>query len=309
MSLPRKYRIDGNSLIEEIDILYQDFRDFLNLEFTKTPNDILRNLLIFGIEDCLNKRTSVLFKTHNSLVCNFLISYLEQENINLDKTELDELENHLIESVISETETYLRNIKAKHDIHFSKWNVTVDADLFVNIDYLGDYRIDQWHEIKKVNRGDSITILEKRLKIENFYDIFSDVLKTENLAISDMPILLEHLIDYYTGGQTQELYKEILSHLKSICSETRRRSAEYQANFYLTSIIKGLMGDKNFVDFVNKVKMSEKTTYNLTRSRLIVSMLMPGKGDDDLRSEIQKQMEENGYLTGDLINKVNKVYE
>lgn len=309
MSLPRSYRIDGNSLCEEIDILYQDFRDFLNLEFSKTPMDILRNLLVFGIEDCLNKRTSVLFKTHNSLFSNFLVSYFEQENVKLDKNEVEELESHLAPTVMSEAEIALKKIKANHDPHYSKWDVIIDDDFFVNINYLGDYRIDQWHELKKINRGNKITVLEKRLKLDNIYSVLYDAVKFEDLAVTDLPILLEHLIEYFIGGQTEELYKEILSHLKTICSDRNKRSAAYQANFYLTTILKGLRSDKNFEDFINKAKMSEKTTYILTKSRLAVSMLMPGEDENNLRSEIHKQMDDQGYISSDIINKVSRVYE
>lgn len=316
MTLPRSYRIDGNVLLEEIDELYQDLREWLNLEFKPSPRCVLVNILLYAVEDNLNLLTSNRFRDHVSLTKNFIIAYLENETgvMSDDLEEVKEIENGTVASILSEVEIFLRKIRSGHDQYYSKWKVEINEDHFITIDYLGDFRIDEWHKIQKVSSRKDVTVIEYRIKLEEIYNVFRNVLDDKvDYALSDLPGLLEVIVEFYNGSQTTELHNEIISYLCKLNgpgSNKRKHYSTYKANHQLNAIIKGLKEIRQFDDYIHNATIGEKNTYSISRSRLIIRILPPSSEEEqsELREKLLDEIDNNGYISNDLMTKVKVKY-
>lgn len=304
------FKFDCTHLLDEIEMSYQELCDVLVLPFEKINRTLCRTALAYTLEDTVNKLTDSRFRDHVSLTKNLISHYLEND-VQLDKFDLTDIEEIFVQPIVSETIVVIGKLLNKFDRYYSKWEVK-ESDTFpvMEIIYKGDYRIDEWHQIQDVPSHEPVAIKRHRIIYDDMVHAVRDALfSVEDLAASDIPEIIDDIIQYYAGKQVDELYKVIVDRIKLITGE-RLTGQSSKAFRQVKSILKNLEGIPAFRRFVEEVLVAETIYTEQTATRVIFDLVMPSKSIEilDVRKTILDEIDAKGYVSGDIAGKVEIIY-
>lgn len=310
MYLPQNFKFDCSYLLDEIELAYQELCDILELPYNNINRQLMRTILAYLLEDTINKLTSPKFRDPVNLTKNLINNYLEH-TVKLDKVDLVAIDEIFIQPMMAETLVVLGKLTQSFDRYYSKWEVK-ESDNFPTmiINYQGDYRIDEWHKIQDVPSNAPVVVKQHRIRYDDIANAVRDNLITQDdLAVSDITIIVDKIIEFYAGRQIDELYKEIVIYLK-IVHGFKVNEHNYTVVKQTKDILKTIESIPSFSRFKEDAAVAESIYHSQTRSQVLFDIVMPNKNLNraDQRKEILDEIDRLGYVTGDIPGKVEIVY-
>ncbi len=310
MLLHKQYKFDCQELLEEIEFAYQDLSDALGLNYERVKKRLMRTALSFLLEETLHKVTDLKFRDHIPLTRNLICNYLEME-VNLDGYDLEDIDDLFVKPLLEETSALLSKLLSNYDRYYSKWEIS-ESDNFpvMNITYLGDYRIDDWHKIHDVPNSAIVAVKHHRVRLRHLEDAIRYNLRhVDDLAINDVPLLIDKIIAYYVGGEIDELYNEIVTQLKIINNFSRDTNSSKAAR-QAKSIIKSIESIPDFNNFRDDLTIAEKVYSSTSRTAVMFDIILPSKNNMVLeqRKAILEEIEQTGYVEKDIPGIVERIY-
>lgn len=305
------FRFDCSSLLDEIELAYQELRDAMGLDFQTTNKPLMRNALLFLLEDCLNQLTDPRFRDQADLTKNLITHYFEFTE-RLDEYDMDDIMDIFIKPMLSEASLVLNKLLQTYDRYYSKWSITETTNFpFISISYLGDYRIEEWHKIQDVPSKEPVIVKQYRIRYQDMASTIRNCLIDidDDLAVSDVNALIEKIIDYYAGKQLEELYNEVVSYVATIagCAQRNISSLVHRQTRFLISELETQM---TFGRFVEDSKISETIYVRQNKSRFVFDCVLLGKSstNQEVRKKILDEIDEKGFVSNDIANKVEIFY-
>lgn len=307
----QEFQFDCTSLLDEVELSYQELRDAMGLPLMPMNKPLMRSALIFLLEDSLNKLTDPRFRDQVDLTKNLMTNYFEFTE-RLDDYDMEDIMEIFIKPMLMEASSVVGKLIKCYDRYYSKWEI-IDSNQFpfVEIHYLGDYRIDEWHRIQDVPSKEPVIVKQHRIRYDDLARIIRDCLADidDELAVSDIKILIEKIIDYYTGEQLEEFYNEILNYVATV-NGCALRSISSKVHRQTKLLIRELERSLNFGRFVEDTKVSETIYVRQNRSRYIFDCVLKGKSNvnQELRQKVLDEIETKGYVERDIVGKVEIIY-
>lgn len=305
----KQTEFDCSCLLSEVEMSYHELRDVLELPFQVTSQTLMRHALIFSLEDSLNKFTDPRFRETNDLTLNLLTNYFS-ETEKLDDYDIEDIEDFFIKPILSETSSVIGKLHENFDRYYSKWSIDDSAFPFITISYIGDYRIDEWHLIHDVPSKEPVVVKQHRIRYVDISTTITENLRhVQDVAVSDITTLTEKIISYYTDGQLEELYNDIVGHL-SIVNNCTRDKISHRAHRQARSIIKDLEDQPTFKRLIDDLKIAEAVYSTQTKRRIVFDCILPSKDSTriEMRKKILEEIEENGYVENDVPGKIEVIY-
>lgn len=304
------FKFDCAHLLDEIEMIYQDLCDALGLAYEGTNRQLMRSALAYLLEDTINKLTDPRFHDQEDLTKNLISHYLEY-TVKLDNFDKEDIDKIFVQPLMSDTAVLLGNLFKKFNRYYSKWEVR-ESDQFpvMEIEYQGDFRIMEWHRIQDVPSRAPVAIKRHRIRFEEMADIINYALRNvPDVAVSDVAMLIEDIMRYYVGKQVDELYKEIVIRLKTI-NGFRENGDSSKALRQAKSIIKGIESIPSFVRFKEDASVAEAIYTERTGTRVNFDVVMPSKytNHNEARQSILDEIDQMGYVVGDIAGKVEIIY-
>lgn len=310
MFKPRTFKFDCSNLLDEIEMAYQDLCDVLDLPFDGKKHQLMRTALAYLLEDTINNLTDPRFRDDVTLTKNLISSYFEH-TVRLESIDLEDIEEVFVQPLTSEAMALIGKLMNSYDRYYSKWEIRESEEFpFMEIVYLGDYRIEEWHKIQDVPSRSPVAVKRHRIRYDDIADAIRDALRNvSDLAVNDIPSLIELIIRFYAGKQVDELYKEIVNQLK-IINGFRQEVYSSKALKQVKSILKNIENIPSFSRFKEDAAIAETIYVTTLRTRIVFDTIMPGKNTNlnELRKEILDEIDQKGYVTGNVAQKVEIVY-
>lgn len=310
MFLQQKFKFDCSHLINEIELAYQELCDVLGLPYENVNHQLMKSALSYLLEDTLNKLTSPKFRESVNLTKNLISNYFEFE-IKLENVDLVDIEEIFVQPMMAETLVVLGKLIQNFDRYYSKWGIE-ETDNFpiMLITYNGDFRIDEWHKIQDIPSNAPVVVKQHRIRYSDIAKaIRENLFNVKDLAISDIDVITDKIIEYYAGKQIDELYKEIVIYLKTV-NGFRANSENLIALKQTKSILKTIEAIPSFKRFMEEIMVAESIYHTQTRSQIIFDLVMPNKNPNraEQRKEILDEIDRLGFVEGDIPGKVEIIY-
>lgn len=310
MYFPQNFKFDCSYLLDEIELAYQELCDILELPYNKINHQLMRTALAYLLEDTINKLTSPKFRESVNLTKNLISNYLEH-TVKLDNVDLTDIDEIFVQPMMAETLVVLGKLTQNFDRYYSKWEVT-ESDNFpvMLINYQGDFRIEEWHKIQDVPSNAPVVVKQHRIRYNDISNAIREQLtEVDDLAVSDIDIIADKIIEFYTGRQIDELYKEIVIYLK-VVHGYKVNEQNYVILKLTKDILKTIEAIPSFARFKEDAAVAESIYHSQTRAQIIFDIVMPNKNLNraEQRKEILDEIDRLGYVTGDIPGKVEIVY-
>lgn len=305
----KQTKFDCSCLLNEVEMVYHELRDILGLPFQLTNQKLMRHILIFSLEDSLNKFTDPRFRETTELTLNLLTNYFN-ETEKLDDVDIEDIEDFFIKPILSETSSVIGKLYQHFDRYYSKWSIDDTAFPFITISYLGDYRIDEWHLIHDIPSKEPVVVKQHRIRyIDVSTTIIENIKHVQDIAVSDISTLVEKIVSYYTGGQIEELYNDIVGYL-SVINNCTRDNISHRAHRQARSIIKDLEDQPVFKRLMDDLKIAELIYSSQSKRHIIFDCILPSKDSAriEMRKKILEEIEEKGYIENDVSGKIEVIY-
>lgn len=149
----KTYTVHCDSIADEVQQTYSELREELGLSKVRINKQTLESLMSFLMYDALNLKTAKQFKKSDSLTAVFLMDYFAN-NIRVTSTVKHCIETRFTKYLLKEFAGLVRKIHENYDDKYSEWHVSVSAEglPLLDVQYLGDYRIQEWNEAQKQKR-------------------------------------------------------------------------------------------------------------------------------------------------------------
>lgn len=310
MFLQQKFKFDCSHLINEIELAYQELCDVLGLPYENVNHQLMKSALSYLLEDTLNKLTSPKFREPVTLTKNLISNYFEFE-IKLEKIDLVDIDEIFVQPMMAEALVVLGKLIQNFDRYYSKWEIEESENFPVMlINYMGDFRIEEWHKIQDVPSNAPVVVKQHRIRYNDIASAIREhLVNVQDLAVSDIDVITDKIIDFYAGRQVDELYKEIVIYLKTV-NGFRPNSENLTALKQTKSILKSIEAIPSFSRFKEDVSVAESVYHTQTRSQIIFDLVMPNKNLNraEQRKEILDEIDRLGFVTGDIPGKVEIIY-
>jgi hypothetical protein len=306
----QQFRFDCANLLDEIELAYQELCDALDIPFDVINKQLMRTALAYILEDAINQLTASKFREHVTLTKNLISNYLEF-TVKLNNFDMEDIEDIFVQPMIAEALAMFGKLTTRFDRYYSKWEIEECKDFpTMIVNYLGDFRIEEWHKIQDVPSRAPVAVKRHRIRYDDISSAIREGLHDiKDLAISDITLLTSKIIYYYAGKQLDELYKDIVLHLKAV-NGLRPKAQSLLSLKQAKSILKIIEAKPSFKRFMEDVKVGETVFHSQTTSRIIFDVIMPNKNLDRTacRKEILDEIDAKGYVTGDIQGKVEIIY-
>lgn len=309
MQVAKQNKFDCTDLLDDIELAYQDLNDALGVPFTSINKRLMRSVLASLFEEVLHQRTDERFRTSAGLTKDIIRIYFEEE-LNLDELDLEDIDQLFVQPLLDDTKNKLSGLLNDYDRFYSKWEVSETENFpIMSVVYKGDYRIDDWHRITDVRRSSVVVVKKHQLRRRPIEDAIRYNLRhVDDLVVNDVPILIDKILAYYTGKEVEELYSDFVGQLKVINNFDKNgdnRKALKQAK----SIIKSIEEIPAFARFREDLSIAERIYSSVTKSSIIFDVILPNmtEGNEELRSEILKSIDDHGFVEKDVAGRVESI--
>lgn len=309
MHLPVINKFDCQHLLDEIELTYQDLSDALDLPYENFNPRLMRSILASLLEDVVYRSTDAKFRDPINITENLIKNYLNEE-VRLDDIDIEDIQELFVQPLMDETKTLVNELLNKYDRYYSKWEVRESENFpTMEIVYKGDYRIDDWHRIHKVQTKAVVSVKKHYIRLRPMEDAIRDNIDPPGgIAINDVPMLIDKIIAYYVGKEVEELYKDLVLHIKNIHGFERNEESR-EALRMTKSIIKSIDSMNSVKAFKEDIELAEDIYSSLTRTSVVFDLIMPGNSDTDMeaRRELLEKIDKQGYVEKDIAGLVESI--
>lgn len=307
MYIPAQYPIDVTELLEETRVRYDELRLEMGLdEANASSHCVIRNMVTFALEDAINKTTSGKVRPAPNMLFNYVSTLLDGEIDGLTGNDKEDIETILVEPLLEQASIDVDHITSAYDKFFSLWEiVTTDVITAYRVKYLGDFRIEQWHEINSVPKPSQVNVVRYVFSLSELNrDV---VLKYTEGDIVWTQDVVDKALQYLSSGCQTELFTELVRVMRQFTSNTKAHKLE--ATQAAKDVVGWFRKHRKYDKMMSKIEASERVFADIVRNKIYIDVLMPSiGGDSDRRKEIVGEIEEMGCVIGDVNLRVGVTY-